>query len=47
MVADGDRGFRTFLRHRAGDFSGRRLPVAKQVFYDTVSGAVQVHSIDI
>jgi hypothetical protein len=42
MVADGDRDFRTFLRHRAGDFAGRRRPVAKQVFYDTV-GAFQMH----
>ena len=36
MVANGDMVFRTFLRIRTSDFAGRRLPVAKQVFYDTL-----------
>jgi len=36
MVANSDMVFRTFLRLRTTDFAGRRLPVAKQVFYDTL-----------
>ena len=36
MVANGDMVFRTFLSIRTSDFAHRRLPVAKQVFYDTL-----------
>lgn len=36
MVANGEMVFRTFLRIRTSDFAHRRLPVAKQVFYDTL-----------